>query len=124
MRFIRSSERTIPPRCRHAAADVAEARAARRDRNAMGRGKSQQARDRGGAAGQGDGLGQMAGEPFVAGVFSSTAGSSRNSPAGRSRLSCLSERGASRLGGSLRCQQSAGAFGLVFRNLDLNAADG
>ena len=53
---------------RHAAAHVAVARAARGDRDAVAVGEAQGGRDRLRAAGQDDGVRQVRGEPFVAGM--------------------------------------------------------
>ena len=54
---------------RHAAADVAVARAARRDGNFILIREPQNLGNGFGGAGQGDGVGLVRGEPFVAGVF-------------------------------------------------------
>ena len=58
----------------HAAADVAVAGAARRDRNAVAVGEAQDGGDGLGAARQGDGVGPVRGEPFVAGMFGQDGG--------------------------------------------------
>ena len=75
---MRSSRERDAAAHRHAAADVAVARAARRDGNLVLVRKPQNRGDAFGGAGQGDGVGLVRGEPFVAGVFCERGGFKKN----------------------------------------------